>query len=67
MTSQLTTISVICGLRRHRAGAHASPPIGFWWPSLGYTVFRGVPMLVQLFLWYNIAALYPPSRSASRG
>ncbi|WP_312184495.1 amino acid ABC transporter permease, partial [Pantoea sp. CTOTU46764] len=21
--------------------------------------FRGVPMLVQLFLWYNIAALYP--------
>ncbi|MGF7448356.1 amino acid ABC transporter permease, partial [Klebsiella michiganensis] len=28
--------------------------------SWGYTwFFRGVPMLVQLFLWYNIAALYP--------
>jgi polar amino acid transport system permease protein len=28
--------------------------------SWAYTwFFRGVPMLVQLFLWYNIAALYP--------
>jgi polar amino acid transport system permease protein len=28
--------------------------------SWGYTwFFRGVPMLVQLFLWYNVAALYP--------
>ena len=28
--------------------------------------FRGTPVLVQILFWYNIAALYPTSRSASR-
>lgn len=47
--------------RRHDPGADA-PVIqsGAGRCQLGYTwFFRGVPMLVQLFLWYNIAALYP--------
>ncbi|STT07244.1 amino acid ABC transporter permease [Klebsiella michiganensis] len=36
--------------------------------SWGYTwFFRGVPMLVQLFLWYNIAALTRIFRFRCRG
>jgi polar amino acid transport system permease protein len=32
----------------------------FSWVSRGYIwFFRGTPLLVQLFFWYNIAALYP--------
>lgn len=62
MTLQLTAISVIFGfaggtvLALMRLSANPVLVAVSW----GYTwFFRGVPMLVQLFLWYNIAALYP--------
>ncbi len=61
MTLQLTAISVICGFAGGTVLALmrlSSNPV-LVAVSWGYTVFRGVPMLVQLFLWYNIAALYP--------
>jgi polar amino acid transport system permease protein len=30
------------------------------WTSLGYVwLFRGTPVLVQLLVWYNLAAIYP--------
>ncbi|VTO24670.1 amino acid ABC transporter permease [Klebsiella variicola] len=62
MTLQLTAISVIFGFAGGTILALmrlSSNPV-LVAVSWGYTwFFRGVPMLVQLFLWYNIAALYP--------
>lgn len=62
MTLKLTAISVILGfaggtlLALMRLSANPVLVAVSW----AYTwFFRGVPMLVQLFLWYNIAALYP--------
>lgn len=62
MTLQLTAISVVLGfffgtlLALMRLSANPVLSTVSW----AYTwFFRGVPMLVQLFLWYNIAALYP--------
>ncbi|MET3813267.1 amino acid ABC transporter permease [Pantoea sp. UYEF8] len=62
MTLQLTAISVVLGfafgtvLALMRLSANPVLVAVSW----AYTwFFRGVPMLVQLFLWYNIAALYP--------
>lgn len=62
MTLQLTVMSVALGfaggtvlaLMRLSSNPVLTAVSGFYtW------FFRGVPMLVQLFLWYNIAALYP--------
>lgn len=62
MTLQLTAISVVLGfaggtvlalMRLSSNPVLVSVSWGYIW------FFRGVPMLVQLFLWYNIAALYP--------
>lgn len=62
MTLQLTAISVVLGFAGGTILALmrlSSNPV-LVAVSWGYTwFFRGVPMLVQLFLWYNIAALYP--------
>ncbi|WLS79512.1 amino acid ABC transporter permease [Erwinia pyri] len=62
MTLQLTAISVILGFTGGTVLALmrlSSNPV-LVSVSWAYTwFFRGVPMLVQLFLWYNIAALYP--------
>lgn len=62
MTLQLTAISVILGFAGGTVLALmrlSSNPVLIA-VSWSYTwFFRGVPMLVQLFLWYNIAALYP--------
>lgn len=62
MTLQLTAISVVLGFAGGTLLALmrlSSNPV-LVAVSWGYTwFFRGVPMLVQLFLWYNIAALYP--------
>nr|WP_154325344.1 amino acid ABC transporter permease [Pantoea sp. 201603H] len=62
MTLQLTAISVILGFAGGTVLALmrlSSNPV-LVSVSWAYTwFFRGVPMLVQLFLWYNIAALYP--------
>ncbi|SMG55578.1 amino acid ABC transporter permease [Cedecea sp. NFIX57] len=62
MTLQLTVISVVLGFAFGTVLALmrlSSNPV-LVAVSWGYTwFFRGVPMLVQLFLWYNIAALYP--------
>lgn len=62
MTLQLTAISVALGFAGGTALALmrlSSNPV-LVAVSWGYTwFFRGVPTLVQLFLWYNIAALYP--------
>ncbi|WP_414148398.1 amino acid ABC transporter permease [Erwinia sp. BNK-24-b] len=62
MTLQLTAISVIFGFAFGTVLALmrlSSNPV-LVAVSWAYTwFFRGVPMLVQLFLWYNIAALYP--------
>jgi len=62
MTLQLTAISVVLGFAFGTVLALmrlSSNPV-LVAVSWGYTwFFRGVPMLVQLFLWYNIAALYP--------
>lgn len=62
MTLQLTAISVIFGFAGGAVLALmrlSSNPV-LVSVSWAYTwFFRGVPMLVQLFLWYNIAALYP--------
>lgn len=62
MTLQLTVISVVFGfvggtiLALMRLSSNPVLVAVSW----SYTwFFRGVPMLVQLFLWYNIAALYP--------
>lgn len=62
MTLQLTVISVLFGfvggtvLALMRLSSNPVLVAVSW----AYTwFFRGVPMLVQLFLWYNIAALYP--------
>jgi len=62
MTLKLTVISVIFGfaggvlLALMRLSANPVLVAVSWF----YTwFFRAVPMLVQLFLWYNIAALYP--------
>jgi len=62
MTLQLTAISVVLGfafgtlLALMRLSSYPVLVAVSW----AYTwFFRGVPMLVQLFLWYNIAALYP--------
>ncbi|WP_026111690.1 amino acid ABC transporter permease [Winslowiella toletana] len=62
MTLKLTAISVVLGfaggtvLALMRLSANPVLVAVSW----AYTwFFRGVPMLVQLFLWYNIAALYP--------
>ncbi|RLM19885.1 amino acid ABC transporter permease [Brenneria alni] len=62
MTIKLTAISVVLGfgggtiLALMRLSTNPVLVAVSW----GYTwFFRGVPMLVQLFLWYNIAALYP--------
>ncbi len=62
MTLQLTAISVVLGFSGGTVLAlmrlSANPVLVS--VSWAYTwFFRGVPMLVQLFLWYNIAALYP--------
>ena len=62
MTLQLTAISVVLGFAFGTVLALmrlSSNPV-LVAVSCAYTwFFRGVPMLVQLFLWYNIAALYP--------
>ncbi|MCT2418258.1 amino acid ABC transporter permease [Pantoea sp. XY16] len=62
MTLQLTAISVGLGFAFGTVLALmrlSSNPV-LVAVSWAYTwFFRGVPMLVQLFLWYNIAALYP--------
>lgn len=62
MTLQLTAISVVLGFAFGTVLALmrlSSNPV-LVTVSWAYTwFFRGVPMLVQLFLWYNIAALYP--------
>lgn len=62
MTLQLTAISVVLGFAFGSVLALmrlSSNPV-LVAVSWAYTwFFRGVPMLVQLFLWYNIAALYP--------
>ncbi|WP_034949811.1 amino acid ABC transporter permease [Erwinia oleae] len=62
MTLQLTAISVIVGFAGGTVLALmrlSSNPV-LVAVSWSYTwFFRGVPMLVQLFLWYNVAALYP--------
>ncbi|KGD70649.1 MULTISPECIES: amino acid ABC transporter permease [Tatumella] len=62
MTLQLTVISVVLGflfgtlLALMRLSSNPVLSTVSW----AYTwFFRGVPMLVQLFLWYNVAALYP--------
>ncbi len=62
MTLHLTVISVVLGfffgtlLALMRLSSNPVLSTVSW----AYTwFFRGVPMLVQLFLWYNIAALYP--------
>lgn len=62
MTLKLTVISVVFGfaggvlLALMRLSANPVLVAVSWF----YTwFFRAVPMLVQLFLWYNIAALYP--------
>ncbi|MDF7649424.1 amino acid ABC transporter permease [Pantoea sp. Acro-805] len=62
MTLQLTAISVVLGFAFGTVLALmrlSSNPVlvGVSWFYTWF--FRGVPMLVQLFLWYNIAALYP--------
>ncbi|MBK0000960.1 amino acid ABC transporter permease [Erwinia sp. S38] len=62
MTIKLTAISVLFGFAGGTLLAlmrlSANPVLA--WVSWVYTwFFRAVPMLVQLFLWYNIAALYP--------
>ncbi|MFG1175612.1 amino acid ABC transporter permease [Erwiniaceae bacterium CAU 1747] len=62
MTIKLTVISVLFGFAGGTLLAlmrlSANPVLA--WVSWVYTwFFRAVPMLVQLFLWYNIAALYP--------
>jgi len=62
MTLQLTAISVVLGFAFGTVLAlmrlSSNPVLAA--VSWAYTwFFRGVPMLVQLFLWYNIAALYP--------
>ncbi|NIF22403.1 amino acid ABC transporter permease [Candidatus Pantoea multigeneris] len=62
MTIQLTVISVVLGFAFGTVLAlmrlSSNPVLSS--VSWAYTwFFRGVPMLVQLFLWYNIAALYP--------
>lgn len=62
MTLQLTAISVVLGFAFGTVLAlmrlSANPVLkGVSWAYTWF--FRGVPMLVQLFLWYNIAALYP--------
>ncbi|MEH0832954.1 amino acid ABC transporter permease [Pectobacterium cacticida] len=62
MTLQLTAISVVLGFAGGTVLALmrlSSNPV-LVAVSWAYTwFFRGVPTLVQLFLWYNIAALYP--------
>lgn len=62
MTLKLTAISVAFGFGGGTILALmrlSSNPV-LMAVSWGYTwFFRGVPTLVQLFLWYNIAALYP--------
>ncbi len=62
MTLHLTVISVVLGflfgtlLALMRLSSNPVLSTVSW----AYTwFFRGVPMLVQLFLWYNVAALYP--------
>lgn len=62
MTIKLTVISVLFGFAGGTMLAlmrlSANPVLV--WVSWVYTwFFRAVPMLVQLFLWYNVAALYP--------
>lgn len=62
MTLQLTAITVVLGFAFGTVLALmrlSSNPVlvGVSWVYTWF--FRGVPMLVQLFLWYNIAALYP--------
>jgi polar amino acid transport system permease protein len=62
MTIKLTVLSVILGFAGGAVLALmrlSSNPI-LSAVSWTYTwLFRAVPMLVQLFVWYNIAALYP--------
>ncbi|WP_459205549.1 amino acid ABC transporter permease [Pseudomonas sp. MLB6B] len=62
MTIKLTLISVVFGFAGGTLLALmrlSSNPV-LVAVSWAYTwFFRAVPMLVQLFLWYNIAALYP--------
>ncbi|MBA1192500.1 amino acid ABC transporter permease [Pseudomonas entomophila] len=62
MTIKLTLISVVFGFAGGTLLALmrlSSNPV-LVSVSWAYTwFFRAVPMLVQLFLWYNIAALYP--------
>ncbi|MBT0721387.1 amino acid ABC transporter permease [Tatumella sp. TA1] len=62
MTIKLTCISVLFGFAGGTLLAFmrlsANPVLS--WVSWAYIwFFRAVPMLVQLFLWYNIATLYP--------
>lgn len=62
MTLKLTAISVLFGFAGGTLLAlmrlSANPVlVGVSWAYTWF--FRAVPMLVQLFLWYNIAALYP--------
>ena len=62
MTLKLTAISVLLGFAGGTLLAlmrlSANPVlVGVSWAYTWF--FRAVPMLVQLFLWYNIAALYP--------
>ncbi|WP_241574437.1 amino acid ABC transporter permease [Rosenbergiella nectarea] len=62
MTIKLTCISVLLGFAGGTLLAFmrlsANPVLS--WVSWAYIwFFRAVPMLVQLFLWYNIATLYP--------
>ncbi len=62
MTLELTVISVVLGFAFGTLLAlmrlSSNPVLStVSWAYIWF--FRGVPMLVQLFLWYNIAALYP--------
>lgn len=62
MTLQLTAISVAIGFAGGTVLALmrlSSNPVLSAVSGVYTWFFRGVPMLVQLFLWYNIAALYP--------
>jgi len=62
MTIKLTCISVILGFAGGTILAFmrlSANPVLSWVSWVYIWFFRAVPMLVQLFLWYNIATLYP--------
>lgn len=62
MTIKLTCISVLLGFAGGTVLAFmrlSANPVLAWVSWVYIWFFRAVPMLVQLFLWYNIATLYP--------